>query len=90
MSDTCGEDSNLHVHIEPDDCVLILKPNGHIEYLLPDADDDEYMPEHAVVATALAGVASDQDLCGKVVQMVFEKAGIDISTPPQSQEEADG
>jgi hypothetical protein len=70
----CGDDSNLHVHIDKEDCVLIFKGDGTLEYLIPPGDDpEEFMPNHCVVATMFAAAASDPEICSQVRDLVMAK-----------------
>ena len=69
MSNLCGLDAGLHVHIGDDDCVLILKPDGTIDFVMPqlDGDGNQTMPPHAVKAAALCRAGVDDEIYNELL-----------------------
>ncbi len=39
--------------IQKEDCALIIKPGGEPQLLVPDLNDDELVPDHILILTAI-------------------------------------
>ncbi len=65
----------VSIEISPHSGAIIFKPDG-LEFMIPDVDDDEEMPDHIILCAGLAmRLRDDAVWSGEIMNWIRKKIG---------------